>query len=40
MLSNTGVKLGLLQEGKYARVTKNMALRMRFETKKQEVIDV
>jgi hypothetical protein len=33
------VKLGLLQEGKYARVTVNMVLRKTFKTKKQEVIE-
>jgi len=35
-----GVKLGLLQEGKYARVAENMVLRKTFEPKKQEVIEV
>jgi hypothetical protein len=33
-----GVKLGLLQEGKYARETENTVLRNTSEPKKQEII--
>ena len=40
MLFSTGVKLGLLQEGKYAKVTENTVLRKMFEPKKQEVLEV
>jgi hypothetical protein len=40
MLFNTGLKLGLLQEGKYARVTEYMVLRKASEPKNQEVIEV
>jgi len=40
VLFNTGVKLGLLQEGKYARVTEYMVLRKTSEPKKQEVTEV
>ena len=40
MFFGVGAKLGLLQEGKYARVTEITVLRKTLEPKKHEVLEV